>query len=330
MTLRKRTDLIVVHVTATPPDRDIGAKEVDAMHRARGWNGIGYHYVIRRDGTIEKGRPENQVGAHVAGWNSVSLGVSLVGGVDASGKPQDNRTPAQNRALEKLLRDLVKKYPGAKICGHRDLSPDRDKDGILEPFEHLKACPCFDAIPWAKSVGLPAADIRGAWVLTNGSEQPTSRDGPDERIAWLQKLLHRAGYEFGAIDGIIGPKTRDAIKRFQAAAGFDQTGEFDAVTVKRLREMAEAATVTVEKKVEVNKPTVPETVEKAVKKKTGFWQWLTGLASSGALGLGWLAGMEWQAIVAIGGVVLVFLVVLLVMRRQIIGAVGDIRKAVEQ
>lgn len=82
--------------------------------------------------------------------------------------------------------------------------------------------------------------------------------------------------------------------------------------------------------VPVDKPTVPAEVEKQVKKKTGFWQWLTGLASSGALGLGWLAGMDWQAIVAIGGVVLVFLVVLLVMRRQIIGAVGDIRKAVEQ
>lgn len=81
--------------------------------------------------------------------------------------------------------------------------------------------------------------------------------------------------------------------------------------------------------VPVEKPVVPEKVEEKVKEKTGFWGWLTGLFSSGALGLGWLAGMDWQAIVAIGGVVLVFLVVLLVMRRQIIAAVQEIRTVAE-
>lgn len=79
----------------------------------------------------------------------------------------------------------------------------------------------------------------------------------------------------------------------------------------------------------VEKPVVPEALEEEVQKKTGLWQWITGLFSSGALGLGWLAGMDWQAIVALGGVVLLFLIVILVMRRQIIGAVQDIRGAVE-
>lgn len=79
----------------------------------------------------------------------------------------------------------------------------------------------------------------------------------------------------------------------------------------------------------VEKPVVPEKVEKEVKKKTGLWQWITGLFSSGALGLGWLAGMDWQAIVAIGGVVLLFLIVILVMRRQIISAVEEIRSVAE-
>lgn len=82
--------------------------------------------------------------------------------------------------------------------------------------------------------------------------------------------------------------------------------------------------------VPVEKPTVPETVDREVKKKTGLWQWITGLFSSGALGLGWLAGMDWQAVLAIGGVVIIFLIVLLVMRRQIISAVKDIRTVVEQ
>ena len=81
--------------------------------------------------------------------------------------------------------------------------------------------------------------------------------------------------------------------------------------------------------VPVPKPTVPDEVEQKVKEKTGLWQWLTGLFSSGALSVGWLAGMDWRAIVAIGGLVLLFLVVILVMRRQIVGAVREIKGVVE-
>lgn len=163
MAIRKSTKYLVVHVTATPPKADIGVKEVRVMHLARGFADIGYHYVIRRDGRVEKGRGEDQIGAHVQNYNSNSLGVSLVGGVDASGKPQHNATPAQMAALEALLKKLSAKYPNAGVCGHRDLSPDKDGDGIIEPFEHIKACPCFDAIPWAKSKGIKTADIKGNW-----------------------------------------------------------------------------------------------------------------------------------------------------------------------
>jgi hypothetical protein len=163
MSKRRSTKYLVVHVTATPPNRDIGAKEVDAMHKARGWSGIGYHYVIRRNGVVEKGRPEEQVGAHVKGFNSNSVGVAMVGGVDSRGRPENNMTAAQFTSLENLLRLLAGKYPGAGVCGHRDLSPDGDGDGVIEPHEYVKACPCFDAIPWAKARGLPAARIRGTW-----------------------------------------------------------------------------------------------------------------------------------------------------------------------
>ncbi len=238
MSIRRTTKIIVVHVTATPPSADIGAREVDAMHKARGWSGIGYHFIIRRDGRVEHGRAENAIGAHVAGFNSNSLGVSMVGGVDAHGQPENNATPAQWAALEALLRDLVKKYPAARICGHRDLSPDRDHDGIIEPWEHMKACPCFDAIPWAASKGLPVMPIKGVWTEATAATLP-SPSSPDGRDLYLQKLLSRAGYEFGALDGIVGPKTGAAIKRFQLAAGLPQTGEFDQDTVKRLRSMFE-------------------------------------------------------------------------------------------
>lgn len=77
---------------------------------------------------------------------------------------------------------------------------------------------------------------------------------------------------------------------------------------------------------EVDKPVVPSSVDQEVKQKTGLWSWITGLSSSGALGFGWLVGMDWQAIVAIGGVVLAFLVVIFLMRRQIIAGVKEIRE----
>lgn len=164
MALRKSTKYLVVHVTATPPKADIGVKEVRVMHLARGFNDIGYHYVIRRNGSVAQGRqPDSSVGAHVQGYNSVALGVSLVGGVDAKGKPEHNATPEHMCALEELLRTLQIKYPKAGVCGHRDLSPDKDGDGVIEPFEHIKACPCFDAIPWAEARGLRVASIKGVW-----------------------------------------------------------------------------------------------------------------------------------------------------------------------
>lgn len=140
---------LVVHCSATPANRDIGRAEIDLMHKQRGFVGIGYHYVIRRDGRVEKGRPDNQAGAHVQGYNSRSLGICMVGGVKPDGKTAEtNFTPAQYDALEALLRRLRPTYPTARILGHRDLSPDRNGDGRITRNEWLKECPTFDVEPW--------------------------------------------------------------------------------------------------------------------------------------------------------------------------------------
>ena len=137
---------IIVHCSATAEGRDFHAKDIDRWHRHRGFNSIGYHYVVDLDGKIEAGRPESQVGAHCQGYNSVSIGVCYIGGLAKDGKtPKDTRTPAQKRMLNDLLRKLVKQFPGSRICGHRDLSPDLNHDGKIEPNEWVKACPCFDA-----------------------------------------------------------------------------------------------------------------------------------------------------------------------------------------
>lgn len=129
--IRMTIKLIVVHCAATPPDMDIGANEIRKWHTDKGWSDIGYHYVIRRNGDVETGRPESVKGAHVYGYNTNSLGVCMVGGVDAKNKPDANFTANQYAALERTLHSLTAKYPDAEVAGHRD-------------FDSGKACPSFD------------------------------------------------------------------------------------------------------------------------------------------------------------------------------------------
>ncbi len=136
MTRRKQTDFIVVHCSATKVSADIGAKEIKQWHIDKGWSDIGYHFVIRRNGTLETGRPIENVGAHVAGYNHNSIGICLVGGIDSKGHAQANFTNAQYSRLRELLKTLLSKYPTAIINGHRDF-PGVSKD-----------CPCFDVADW--------------------------------------------------------------------------------------------------------------------------------------------------------------------------------------
>lgn len=139
MALNKNIKWLVVHCSATQATADIGRKEIDVMHRQRGFLKIGYHYVIRRDGTIETGRKENEVGAHVEGYNTGSLGICLVGGVQDDGKTAEcNYTLAQYESLRKLLHELKGRHTAAVIQGHRDF-PNVHKD-----------CPCFDVKAWVK------------------------------------------------------------------------------------------------------------------------------------------------------------------------------------
>jgi N-acetyl-anhydromuramyl-L-alanine amidase AmpD len=123
--------LIVIHCSAVRPDQTSSAAQIDSWHRKRGWKfGIGYHYVIRRNGEIEPGRPEWMVGAHCVNHNSHSIGVCYEGGLDIRGQPADTRTEAQKASLRRLLEDLHQRYPHALIVGHHDLAPHRN-------------CPCI-------------------------------------------------------------------------------------------------------------------------------------------------------------------------------------------
>lgn len=122
---------IILHCSATPPDMDVDAKTIGEWHTRQGWRGCGYHYVIKLDGTVEKGRAISTPGSHCKGHNAHSIGVCYVGGLDANGVPADTRTDQQKAALLKLLTNLTLMYH-CRTHGHRDYNPG-------------KACPCFDA-----------------------------------------------------------------------------------------------------------------------------------------------------------------------------------------
>lgn len=134
---------IAVHCTASYQSMTIeGLKQ---EFKRKGWVNPGYHYVVSPDGKITQLLDEDKVSNGVKGFNSVSINVAYIGGIDATGKPVDNRTPAQKSSLLSLVKLLHRKYPAAVIQGHRDFSPDLNNDGKITPNEWMKVCPCFNA-----------------------------------------------------------------------------------------------------------------------------------------------------------------------------------------
>lgn len=150
----RKINLIAVHCTATLVGKPFNVAAIRAMHKAQGWSDIGYHKLIGIGGEVWDGRPEAIAGAHIKGRNHDSLAVSYVGGIGLDGKAADTRTEAQIDALGYQLRKWRTQHPDAIIRGHRDMSPDRDGDGIVEPHEWLKQCPCFDVVSWCRSIGI--------------------------------------------------------------------------------------------------------------------------------------------------------------------------------
>lgn len=154
-------DEIIIHCSATREGVNYSIDKIDVAHKARKFSTytdekgktryIGYHYVILLDGTIVKCRPETKIGCHASGHNTRSIGVCYIGGLDArdtDGKMiKDTRTPQQKASLIKVIKDIKKRYGTVKrVIGHRDTSPDLNGNGIIEPYEFIKGCPCFDAI----------------------------------------------------------------------------------------------------------------------------------------------------------------------------------------
>jgi N-acetylmuramoyl-L-alanine amidase len=126
----RKINKIILHCAATCEGQQFTTNDIDRWHKQRGFNKIGYHFVIYLDGSVHKGRDIAEIGAHCLGQNANSIGICYIGGLDANGKPKDTRTAAQKAALKTLVNDLLVKYPSATIHGHNEFAN--------------KACPCFD------------------------------------------------------------------------------------------------------------------------------------------------------------------------------------------
>jgi len=127
---------IIIHCSDTYAEMNVGAEWIDRLHSGFGWQGCGYHFIVRRNGTIEPGRDINVAGAHARNFNAHSIGICWIGGKGADNKPDDNRTIDQLKSLRVLLDTLTHTFPDAIVCGHRDLP------GVT------KSCPCFDVESW--------------------------------------------------------------------------------------------------------------------------------------------------------------------------------------
>lgn len=131
---RATTEALFVHCSATRPEQAVGVREIRQWHKEQGWLDIGYHFVIKRSGEIEEGRPMMAVGSHVKDHNHNSIGVCLVGGINVNGQPEANFTPQQMESLRVVLGNLKDQFPEASIRAHHDVA--------------AKACPSFHVKRW--------------------------------------------------------------------------------------------------------------------------------------------------------------------------------------
>lgn len=219
-------DMIVVHCTATPPGMDIGAEEIDQWHRRRGWSGgIGYHKVIRLDGSIELGRDldqdgdvEEHVGAHARGYNGRSLGIVYTGGVDANNWPKDTRSEPQKLVLLNEVAAWMRAFsvPIENVVGHYEL-------------DNGKACPSFDMTRFRQQLKSVL------FAAEHGQVPPREQllDALDCDLPTLREPLPHslAGH-------LAGQLTIGGVAEFQRARGLEDDGVIGPQTWAQLVDVA--------------------------------------------------------------------------------------------
>lgn len=146
----RQIERIFIHCTAG--NQNATVEDLMREFKAKGWRNSGYHYLILTNGAIHQLLPDLEISNGVQGYNSTAINVAYTGGIDRNGKAVDNRTEEQKKSLVSLLKSLRERYPKARIMGHRDISPDKNGNGIVDSWERIKECPCFDAIVEYKNI----------------------------------------------------------------------------------------------------------------------------------------------------------------------------------
>jgi len=138
---------LTIHCAATRENVFVSEKTIKEIGLSR-FGQPAYHLVIDQDGEYYRHLPDDKRGAHVGGHNTGNIGICYIGGLDKFSKPKDTRSREQKKTMRTLIRTYQARYPGIQIMGHRDWSPDKNKNGIIDASEWLKDCPCFDVKTW--------------------------------------------------------------------------------------------------------------------------------------------------------------------------------------
>jgi len=147
----RKVDWIVIHCTGAAANQTVASIERH-WREVRGWRNPGYHRLITLDGTVHELAPYSAITNGVAGFNANAIHICYTGGVDSFGRIADTRTTKQKEALLQLVQEAAELFPEAVIQGHRDFSPDKNRNGVIEPEEWIKACPSFSVKKWLHEV----------------------------------------------------------------------------------------------------------------------------------------------------------------------------------
>jgi N-acetylmuramoyl-L-alanine amidase len=149
--MARQINYIVFHCTAGPQTQSV--EDIKAYWKSKGWKNPGYHIMIDAAGTIHRLQPIDKISNGVAGYNKNAVHCSYIGGIDQHGRAVDNRTAEQLQSMEQVLNEWHALLPNAVICGHRDFSPDKNRNGKIEPGEWIKSCPSFEVKDWLAQIG---------------------------------------------------------------------------------------------------------------------------------------------------------------------------------
>lgn len=223
----RKIKYIVLHCTAGPQNQTIEAIQRYWKNNL-GWKSPGYHVIIKPDGTPVQLLTLDKISNGVANYNTPSIHISYIGGVDDKGNAVDNRTAAQKDTQLKLLAYLKQGYPNAVILGHRDFSRDLNGNKIVEKWEWIKSCPSFDVRDWLAGESLEES-MKPTGIVYK-LNFPLVRM---EKVKEIQQALNRVGFNLKD-DGYFGSNTANAVTVFQAKVGLKSNGQVDYATAAKL------------------------------------------------------------------------------------------------